>query len=237
MEYFNEYKFCPICLKDYDKYPESCQCGYSAFKKDELEYDARLFKIYKYTKQVFFGLIPYEKSKLSLHECEDYTYIDDIEGEKRGLEYVDLVGEKKPTCVDEGLLAIRRSAVALILNCDYACSNFLDECAVKILFLGKDFKGFIFGGFAQICSLRYIYVDERNPFYEVRDNVLIDKRTMTIIAYPRDKKDEEYKVDNDINSISLNAFKWQENLKKVYVPHNLVINNAFANCDLEIIRY
>lgn len=235
-KYFEGDKYCPICYKTYEQFPEVCECGYSAFKKEHLDYDAQLFQIFKYAKQIFVGLLPYKTSKLLLNECEDYIYIDEIIGDKRGIEYIDLVGKTKPTCAYDGLLAM--SVSALILNCDYASSNFLDESCLKILFLGKDFKGFLLDDFIQPCYLKYIYVDKRNPYFEVRDNVLINKKSQTIIAYPRDKKGEEYKVDNDIQYISQNAFRHLNHLKKIYIPNKLILNKNFSkDCKLEIVRY
>lgn len=237
-KYFDTCKYCPICYKDYEQFPDVCECGYSAFKKEYLDYDAQLFRIYKYAKQIFLGLIPYEPTKLLINEFEKYIYIDDIIGEKRGIAYINLVGKTKPTYAYEGLLAMFNRIKVLILNCDYVSCDLLDESSVKILFLGKDFKGFMSGDFLQPIDFRYIYVDKRNPYFEVRDNVLIDKQTMSIIVYPRDKKGEEYKVDKDIKNISQYTFKYLNHLKKIYIPHNLSLNNDFAkNCNLEIVRY
>lgn len=231
-----EYKYCPICLKEYDDYPNKCTCGYEAFNKSDLIDDAKLFKIFKYAKQVLNGLCLYDKSEILINECEDAIYIEDIKSNKRGLEYIDFVGKNKLTIAGEGLLATRYSTIALIINCDYISYFAFDDSNVKILILGKDVKGFSSGTFKQYSKLRYIYIDSKNHNFETRDNVLIDKKTMTIVAYPNDKKDEEYKVDKDIKHICLEIFEFQKHLKRLYIPKNIVLKkNKIYN--VEIIKY
>ena len=233
-----EKKYCPICLKEYEIFPSKCTCGYDAFDKKDLLEDAQLFKIFKFAKQVYLGLISYDKSELRINESDDYLYIEDIKNSKRGLEYIDYANKNKPTSADEGLFAMRYSTVAVILNCDYINFFVFDDSNVRILILGEDVKGFSNGTFMQYCNLRYIYVDDKNPYFETRDNVLIDKRSMTLIVYPNDKKDEEYKVDKDIKRICESAFKFQTHLKRIYIPKSIILStkkNKIYN--VEVIRY
>ena len=72
-----ENKYCPICLKEYETFPSKCTCGYDAFDKKDLLEDAQLFKIFKFAKQVYLGLISYDKSELRINESDDYLYIED----------------------------------------------------------------------------------------------------------------------------------------------------------------
>lgn len=229
-------KYCPICLREFKEYPKKCECGFSAFEKQDLSENARLFKVFKFAKDVYFNLVPYEKSKL-LTLGGDYIFIDDLENEKRGLEFVDLCGTEKPTCTNEGLLCGRYSTIALILNCDYIDPLVFDESNVKILILGKDVKGFLTGSFKQFSPLKYIYVDEKNTNFETRDNVLIDKRNKAIVAYPNAKTDEEYKVDEEIKHIDGEVFFGQKFLKKLYIPKSIVLNNKSSFGNIQIVRY
>ncbi|HBP43136.1 MAG TPA: hypothetical protein DD621_00370 [Clostridiales bacterium] len=229
-------KYCPICFKTFDTYPKKCDCGFSGFDKEDLNLDARLFKIFKFAKQVSLNLIPYEKSLPDIVQGEQYYYVEGFNNELRGLEYIDYVNQARPTCVGDGLLAFHTSTIALIINCDYIDSFVFDDCNVKILVLGKDVKGFLGGSFRQFNNLKYIYVDSDNPYFITRDNVLIDKSNMSIIAYPNDKLDNEYKVDEDIKSIASGVFDFQKHLKKLYVPKSFKIkNDAYKN--IEIVKY
>ena len=63
-----EKKYCPICLKEYETFPSKCTCGYDAFDKKDLLEDAQLFKIFKFAKQVYLGLISYDKSELRIND-------------------------------------------------------------------------------------------------------------------------------------------------------------------------
>ena len=152
---------CPICLKEY---PE-CTCGFEKLKESSPE-DEVLFQIFKYTKNVFLNRIPYTPSTIEiLYNDEGKNYIDII-SPYRGLEFVEHEG-----VVCNGVLAFATNTKALILNCDYADGEFLDESRLRILFLGKDFKGFV-GEPLHLNKIKYLYVHKDNLYFESENNML-----------------------------------------------------------------
>ncbi len=164
---------CPICQKEYNEsHFDVCECGFSDFHayhdKEEL-----LFQIFKYTKNVYLNRIHYPKSKLEeIYEDEGISFVD-LSHKARGLEYVASY-ENKETCISNGFLAFQYHTKALILDCEYAHKEFLDESNLRILFLGKNFKGFI-GEVKHMDKIVYLYVDKDNPFFESQNNKLVKK--------------------------------------------------------------
>ena len=163
---------CPICHTEYETNPHVCPCGfegieYPAYESAELqeEYEKkRLFKIYKFAKRVVTGELPYEPSALTVYEHDDKICVDEAVDD-RGLAYVDLRGDgKRKTFAAEGLVVFRTRTPALYLNTDEAHSDFLDESHVRMLFFGPDFQGFPHGFFRPRAEIRYIWVNEKNPF-------------------------------------------------------------------------
>ena len=57
---------CPICLKQYDTSSfDKCECGFEDYNAYDHE-DELLFKIFKYTKNVFLNRIDYHPSQLEV---------------------------------------------------------------------------------------------------------------------------------------------------------------------------
>ena len=154
---------CPICQS------ENCSCGFENVNQNCCE-DELLFRIFKYTKNVFLNRIAYEPSTLEMiYEEHNKKYVD-IVSKPRGLEIV-----KGNVVACNGILAFYYQTKALILDCDYAHKEFLDESRLRILFLGKDFKGFI-GDPLHMDRIKYIYVHPDNPYFEADNNILKKKR-------------------------------------------------------------
>lgn len=160
---------CPICFKEYSESTfEKCECGFANFNAYNSE-EELLFQIFKYTKNVFLNRIPYTPSTIEVvYHDEGLDYIDIISPPK-GLDLVENKG-----VVVNGLLGFRYNTKALILNCDYAHPEFLDESRVEILFLGENFKGFIDEPL-HLDRIKYLYVHKDNPYFESINNQLIKK--------------------------------------------------------------
>lgn len=231
---------CPICGKEYETTPKSCDCGFDgmaylpcfatdAVKAQYREREKELsFRIFKFAKQVYYGEKPYEKSKLVLFRREKHVDVDEAL-ERRGLAYVDCVehgADALPTVAAEGLLAMRNTVRALILNVNEAWSTFLDECGVQILLLGADFQRFREGGFQQYRSLRYIWVDGKNPYFTADDNVLFNKNKTKIVAYAGSRPGEEYTVPPSVKCLEPYSFYLPDHLKRLYLPRGIRIPDA-----------
>lgn len=163
---------CPICLKEYEQSRFSCcECGFQDYNAYD-EQEETLFKIFKYTKNVFLNRIDYAPSLLDIiYEDEGKVYVDII-SKSRGLEIIE---SQIPNSVAiNGVLAFYKDTKALIINCDYAHREFLDESNVKILFVGKNFKGFI-GEPLHLDRIKYLYVDKDNPYFKAENNILVKK--------------------------------------------------------------
>ena len=163
---------CPICLKEYDSSSFiRCECGFEDYNAYDHE-DETLFKIFKYTKNVFLNRIDYVPSSLEVLYKEDNMSYVDIISKPRGLEVVE--SSDSPTCAVNGICAFFKDTKALILNTHYAHSEFLDESSIRILFLGKDFKGFI-NTPKHIDKIKYLYVHKDNPYFKAENNKLMKK--------------------------------------------------------------
>ena len=238
---------CPICHTEYETNPRVCSCGfegieYPAYESVELqeEYEKnRLFKIYKFTKRVATGEISYEPSELTVYEHDDKICVDEAVDD-RGLAYVDIRGDgKRKTFAAEGLLVFRTRTPALYLNTDEAHSDFLDESHVRMLFFGPDFQGFPRGFFRPRAEIRYIWVNEKNPFLSAENNVLFDKDKKTLICYAPMRSETEYRVPESVKKLMPLSFFYPRHLKKLLLPKGIRIENkAFCFDEIpEIIYY
>ena len=164
---------CPICLKQYNESSfKKCECGFEDYNAFDSEEEI-LFKIFKYTKNVFLKRIDYPVSTLQLiYTSEGRNYVD-IFSKQRGLEIVEDTEIENLTAIN-GIIAFQHSTKALILNCDYADDEFLDEAAPRILFIGKNFKGFTDEP-KHMDRIKYLYVHKDNPYFEANNNRLIRK--------------------------------------------------------------
>jgi hypothetical protein len=238
---------CPICHAEYETNPRTCQCGfegieYPAYETQSLmeEYEKkRLFKIYKFAKRVVTGEIPYEPSPLTVYEYDDQIYVEESVDD-RGLAYVDVRGDKnRRSFAAEGLAVFRARTPALYLNTDEAHANFLDESHVRMLFFGPDFRGFPNGYFIPQTPLRYIWVNEKNPYLSAENNVLFDKNKKKLICYAHMRPETEYRVPASVKTLMPLSFFHPEHLKKLWLPKGITVKSRALVFDEmpEIIYY
>jgi len=240
---------CPICYTGFNRNPKCCpHCGYEGFEQyvtetenkslNEEFFKNELFNIYKYTKAVYHGNIPFEKNIVESDQYENKTHIMSIISD-RGLAFVDNHDDNVPVVAEDGILAFER-AKSLIINVDLIKNNFLDESQVRILFLGPDVKEII-GDYFQRAYLKYIFVDSSNKQYSSENNVLFNKNKTKLIMYPSLKNEEEYRVPETVKEYSFKAFRMLKNLKTLYIPKSShFTDKAIGNAehpDFRIIYY
>ncbi len=223
---------CTICKAEYEAPVKICSCGfegveYPVYEKSELfsEYESRrLFNLYKFTKRVATGAVPYEPSPLSTMDFEDGALTIDEALESRGLALVENVGAKEIKAVArDGLLALRTGVEALILNTYGANAMFLDESCVKVLFFGKDFSELGDGFFYSFSAVRYLWVDGDNPHFSSDNNVMFNKDKTRLIAYARLRPEPEYRVPESVRSLARAAFYYPKHLRRLYLPRGIKI--------------
>ena len=238
---------CPICHREYKQNPHVCQCGfegieYPVYESGSLvkEYEQkRLFKIYKFAKRVVTGELPYEPSPLTIYEYDDQIYVEESVDD-RGLAYVDVRGDgKRKSFAAEGLVVFRTRTPALYLNTDEAHVNFLDESHVRMLFFGPDFQGFPNGYFIPQTSLRYIWVNEKNPYLSAENNVLFNKNKTALICYAHMRPETEYRVPESVKTLMPFSFYYPDCLKKLWLPKGIAVKSRALSFDKmpEIIYY
>ena len=243
---------CPICGKVYENNPRICTCGFEGlvflpFYMDETA-RARFedvireqsFRIFKFAKQVYYGEQPYAPSELVLRAMETHVEVDEAL-ERRGVAVVSPDASQSgglPTVAIEGLLAMRASVRALVLNTTAAEYSMLDECRVESLLLGDRFERFVDGGLLQYAPLRYIWVDGKNKSFVARDNVLFDKKESKLLLYARSRPGEEYRVPAQVKELAPYSFYSPTYLKRLYLPRGIRISphafgraNAYVLCD------
>ena len=221
---------CPICEREYDLNPKKCACGFDSLSYPVLKNGeafeekkhAELFRIYKFAKRVFLGEVPFDNSLINERECDARLIIDWVR-DNRGLVLIDRCFEKvgRQTVADEGVLAFKTNAKALILNVDKVHSNFLDESCVAALFFGKDVKDFRNGFFLPRSSLRYLTVHSGNANFCSDNNVMFTKDLTRLLCYAPAKPEQEYRVPRCVNSLGSYSFYYTKNLNRLYLPHGI----------------
>lgn len=226
--------YCPICQKEYDVNPKTCDCGFEGMLYPEYDPEGRptqayeretLFRIYQFTKRVYKGAIPYKPSSFSVRDEDDCTVLDYV-NEDRGLALVNSVGEgSAQTLADAGLLAFKTHVQALILNVNRVHSEFLDESRVKVLFFGADVEDFRDGFFLPRSLPRYLHVDSANPRFCADNNVMFSKDMKRLICYAPARPEEEYHVPSSVRTLGAYSFYCPLYLKRLYLPRGIKIED------------
>lgn len=88
------------------------------------------------------------------------------------------------------------------------------------------------GAFGDCVNLEKIIVSPDNPTFATIDNVLFNKETKSLIAFPAAKQTSEYIVPQGITSIEGCAFLNCKNLKSITLPESLtsIGQEAFEDC-------
>ncbi len=191
-------------------------------------------------KDILNGKKEYKKTLLHLISFvkEDHLQIIEIENEEgfRPIEYVDTSEWKEYVKTEESLLSDVPTVEMLIINCDEVHSMVLEGSSVKGLLLGP-----------KVCKLsndylwqklKYLYVDERNPYFRAEENVLFSHDKSILYTYASQKPDMEYHVEKSVQMIASKAFHHAKNLHKVYLPKSVkVAKDAFDLKKKVLIEY
>lgn len=71
--------------------------------------------------------------------------------------------------------------------------------------------------FTGCCNLKTFKVSSENPYYSVDNNCLVSKDKSTIVAYPNNLHQTEYKVSDSVTNINAYAFVNNEALREIYL--------------------
>ncbi|MFI3165920.1 MAG: leucine-rich repeat protein [Bacillota bacterium] len=87
-------------------------------------------------------------------------------------------------------------------------------------------------GLSNCTNLQFIEVDENNPYYQSIDGVLYSKEGTSLLCYPVGKIDDEFIINDNVETIGYSAFSNSVNLKSVQVSESIknIENSAFNNC-------
>ena len=238
---------CPICGRKYSDKRKTCECGFTGLKP-KYDFDELYFKVFKYAKRVFRGMIEFPPDKLFDYGVNNFCeedgnevsrqalYVDQLEGE-RGIAVLD-EDTDMPICAWDGLFALQHFIKAAIVNAEYVHCDINNESSMLILFLGPKFKSFIPGNLNQPGAYKYIEVHKNNPYYSSRGNVLYSKDYTRLCVYPSGRKDEEFTVPEHVKVISTRAFCSPRFLKKLRLPEGIKPDRyAFHGCEKVEIEY
>ncbi len=109
-------------------------------------------------------------------------------------------------------------------------SSLKDSFSDRLLLLQEDIK--ILPDFSEYSQLEKIEVSSVNPYYRSADGVLYSKDGKTLIAYPREKSDETFKIPYGTEYIYSGAFSDNRFIKKIELPLSLskIGANPFSGC-------
>lgn len=86
--------------------------------------------------------------------------------------------------------------------------------------------------FIDCTTLTTISVDASNATYSSTDGVLYNKDQSTLIVYPKGKTASEFVIPSTVTTLTLNAFRNNPYLTKVYIPETVttIESNGFYGC-------
>ena len=198
---------CPICGEIHTSCPFECKCGYKELKltpKDFKDKSKVLFALYKFSKSIFNKQIDWKQSECALIDYGGNRIAIDEILDDRAVAYVDLKKENAQVEAKGGLLAFNLDVKSLIINADYLSHEILDESQVRMIFIGDRVKT-IPAAFIG-ASLKYLEVDQNNPYFTSQNNVLFDKKMKKLIMYCNLKPDEEYRIPESVKVVNGWAF-------------------------------
>lgn len=212
---------CPICNKEYPSDDFNCQCGFTQFHKLTHDY---LFEIYKFSKNIFNGVIDFRCSSLdSIISNDNNTLIYEVLEPKYSIAKVE-VDDNYSICT-KGILPWNLNVKSLIINVDEIDYNLLEESNVRMLFIGDKLLTINGCTIKSYPLLKYIEVDKKNPNYCSSNNVLFDKDMKKLILCARDKNEEEYVIPSSVREVGQWAFYHCEHLKKIHASKKVHFNH------------
>jgi len=103
----------------------------------------------------------------------------------------------------------------------------------ELISLGKGNRGYGWG-FDFLPNLTEIKVGENNQYYCSVDGVLFNKDKTELIAFPRSKSVDGYRIPDTVKKIGGNAFRNREDLTSIVIPESVTCigNYAFTGTNL-----
>ena len=88
------------------------------------------------------------------------------------------------------------------------------------------------GVFTGCSNLSEIMIDDNNPSYMVKDNVLFTRDMSALLCYPNGIGKDFYQIPNGVNSIENSAFEGCSSLTGITIPDSVtgIASNAFNEC-------
>ena len=110
-------------------------------------------------------------------------------------------------------------------------SVFSDCSSLSAVEIPQNVRSIGTGVFNDCGSLMEIGVSEKNPFFAVENNCLIEKDTAKLIAYPGGLKTGVLDIPEGVVTVGENAFKGSD-IQAVHLPESMRILEGFAFYDI-----
>ncbi len=107
-----------------------------------------------------------------------------------------------------------------------------DESPLTHIKLTKNIQTIKPGAFTLCHQLESYDVDNRNPYYASKDEVLYTRNFDTLIAYPSAKESHYFKIPDGVTCIQENAFSYCYKTSRIFIPLSVIYigQDAFALC-------
>ena len=109
--------------------------------------------------------------------------------------------------------------------------NFYGDSQLQSITLPAGLKELGYGSFGWCTALKSIEVSPDNPYFEMKDNMLIEKATQKLV-YFLDAVNGTLELPDSIREIETNAFENNKGLKEIIIPNSVRIigSAAFNGC-------
>ena len=91
--------------------------------------------------------------------------------------------------------------------------------------IGKNLKTDIEEVFYGDISLKTFIISQENSYYAVMDGVVFSKDLTQLLYFPANREGEEYRIPENVMKIGTCAINYNQNLKKIVFPKNIVISD------------
>lgn len=81
---------------------------------------------------------------------------------------------------------------------------------------------------SEVESLRYVVVDDRNPYFVTEDNIMFNTDKTILMLYPPKIPDKEYRVPDTVTTIDGGAFSRRTYLEFLTIPTNVTSFKDYA---------
>ena len=109
--------------------------------------------------------------------------------------------------------------------------QFYGDSQLQSITLPAGLKELGYGSFGWCTGLKSIEVSPENPYFEMKDNMLIEKATQKLV-YFMDTVKGSLEIPDGIRELGANAFENNKGLTEVIIPNSVtkITNSAFNGC-------